>query len=144
MEYADSAAVAEAMLDETANCRFIWMPEAVELLGEYEANRDKYPDFRSFMPRLTQWCAETVEQMDTIRARREAEAEVLREKALKVVAIEPFGNGAQDVDPALTELTIRFDRPLVGGDTPLDWGREGRLRGSNLATWLVIPKIRPL
>ena len=52
--------------------------------------------------------------MDTIRARREAEAEVLREKALKVVAIEPFGNGAQDVDPALTELTIRFDRPLVG------------------------------
>ena len=114
MEYADSAAVAEAMLDETANCRFIWMPEAVELLGEYEANRDKYPDFRSFMPRLTQWCAETVEQMDTIRARREAEAEVLREKALKVVAIEPFGNGAQDVDPALTELTIRFDRPLVG------------------------------
>ena len=31
-----------------------------------------------------------------------------------MVAVEPFGNGAQDVDPNLTDITIRFDRPVIG------------------------------
>ena len=93
---------------------FVWMPEAVALLEEYAAHRDRYPDFAAVVPRVRSWCLETVGSLETLYARREAEREVRREQALKVVAVEPFGNGAQDADPALTELTIRFDRPLVG------------------------------
>lgn len=93
---------------------FVWMPEAVALLETYAASRSRYPDFGAFVPRVRSWCLETVGRMDTLYARRTAEREVRREQALKVVAVEPFGNGAQDVDPTLTELTIRFDRPLVG------------------------------
>lgn len=50
----------------------------------------------------------------SVVARREAEEERFKESCLKVVAIESFGNGAQDVDPDLTEITVRFDRPLTG------------------------------
>ncbi len=135
MEYADSAAVADALHDEISRCHFIWMPEAVELLGEYEADREKYPDFRSFMPRIVEWCKEVVAQMDTIRACRAAEAEILRERALKVVAIEPFGNGAQDVDPDLTEITIRFDRPLIGKDYAFAHGPGGKATGVKFTGW---------
>lgn len=93
---------------------FVWMPEAVALLEAYATRRDRYPDFAAFVPRVRSWCQETVGSMEALHARRAAEREVRREQALKVVAVEPFGNGAQEVDPALTELTIRFDRPLVG------------------------------
>ena len=76
MAYADSAAVADEMRDQVNRCRFIWMPEAVALLGEYEAHRDRYPDFRSFMPRVVEFFDETAARIDTIRARRTAEETV--------------------------------------------------------------------
>lgn len=134
MEHADSAAVARAMREEIGR-HFIWMPEAVELLGEYEANRDRYPDYRSFMPRVVEWCARTAAQFDTIRARREAEEERYKESCLKVVAVEPFGNGAQEVDPDLTEITIRFDRPLVGRGISFNYGPGGEKTVPSIIGW---------
>lgn len=113
MAHADSTAVNNEMLYQI-DCHFIWMPEAVELLGEYEANRDQYPDFRSFMPRVVEFCNEVSTQMNVIGRRREKEKAIRSGKVVHVVAVEPFGNGAQDVDPDLKEITIRFDRPLVG------------------------------
>lgn len=113
MEHADSTAVDNEIWNQI-NRHFIWMPEAVELLGEYEANRDKYPDFRSFTPRIVEFFNEVSTQMNVIERRREKEKAIRNGKLVHVVAIEPFGNGAQDVDPDLTEITIRFDRPLVG------------------------------
>lgn len=113
MEHADSVAVDNEMQYQI-NRHFIWMPEAVELLGEYEANRDKYPDFRSFTPRVVEFCNEISGQTDRLRQRRAREKAIRTGKVLHVVAIEPFGNGAQDVDPNLTEITIRFDRSVLG------------------------------
>ncbi|SUE33286.1 DUF4932 domain-containing protein [Rikenella microfusus] len=124
MEQADTAAVDKEMWMQIGR-RFIWMPEAVELLGEYEADREKYPDFRSFTPRIAEFCNETAAQIDTIRARRAAEKERMKANALHVIAIEPFGNGAQDVDPKLTEITIRFDKPLVGRGYAFNAGPGG-------------------
>lgn len=113
MAHADSTAVNNEMLYQIDR-HFIWMPEAVELLGEYEANRDKYPDFRSFTPRVVEFCNEVSTQMSVIERKREKEKAIRSGKVLHVVAVEPFGNGAQDVDPDLTDITIRFDRPVVG------------------------------
>lgn len=121
---ADSATIAREMWEQIDR-HFVWMPEAVELLGEYEADREKYPDFRSFTPRIAEFCNETAAQIDTIRARRAAEKERMKANALHVIAIEPFGNGAQDVDPKLTEITIRFDKPLVGRGYAFNAGPGG-------------------
>ncbi len=115
MEHADTAAVDKEMWMQIG-CRFIWMPEAVALLGEYEAHRDRYPDFRSFVPRIVAFCDEISARPDVLERRRaeEKQAMIRSGRVLDVVAVEPFGNGAQDVDPSLTEITIRFNRPLVG------------------------------
>lgn len=113
MEHADSAAVDNEIWAQIGR-HFIWMPEAVELLGEYEANRDKYPDFRSFTPRIAEFCNELVTNRNVIEERRKKEKAIRSGRVVHVVAVEPFGNGAQDVDPDLTEITIRFDRSLVG------------------------------
>jgi len=37
-------------LDEDAGNGFVWTKELSDLLGTYEANRDKYPTFESFFP----------------------------------------------------------------------------------------------
>ncbi len=113
MEHADSAAVDNEMQYQI-NSHFIWMPEAVEILGEYEAERDKYPDFRSFMPRIVAFCNDLSGQMEVLQERRAREKAIRTGQILHVVAVEPFGNGAQDVDPNLTDITIRFDRPVIG------------------------------
>lgn len=113
MAHADSAAVDNEMQYQVDR-HFIWMPEAVALLGEYEADREKYPDFRSFAPRIVEFCSGITPKMDSLEERRKVEKAIRTGQVLHVAAIEPFGNGAQDVDPALTEITIRFDRPLVG------------------------------
>lgn len=134
MEHADSATVARAMREEIGR-HFVWMPEAVELLGEYEADRDRYPDYRSFMPRVVEWCGRTAAQFDTILARRAAEEERYKESCMKVVAIEPFGNGAQNVDPELTEITIRFDRPLVGRGISFNYGPGGETTFLPISGW---------
>lgn len=113
MAHADSVAVDKEMWYQIGR-HFIWMPEAVELLGEYEANRDKYPDFLSFTPRIVEFSNDISTNIDAIRQRRKKEKAIRSGQVLHVKAIEPFGNGAQDVDPNLTEITIRFDRPLIG------------------------------
>lgn len=123
LAHGDSTAAA-ADIREQVNRHFIWMPEAVALLGEYESQRDRYPDFHSFVPRVLAFCRETGAGIDTIRARRAGENQELRAKALHAT-VESFENGAQDVDPGLTEITIRFDRPLVGRGYSFGYGPGG-------------------
>jgi len=36
---------------------FLWTPQLAELLARYEKQRDKYPDFESFMPRVVEFFA---------------------------------------------------------------------------------------
>lgn len=44
----------DALLASDIRTGFVWMPQTVELLGEYEANRGKYPTFASFLPRAAE------------------------------------------------------------------------------------------
>lgn len=127
MAHADSATVNREMQYQVDR-HFIWMPEMVALLGEYEANRDKYPDFRSFTPRVVEFCNEVTTKMGVIEQRREKEKAIRTGQVLHVKAIEPFGNGAQDVDPNLKEITIRFDRELVGRGYAFNPGPGGEAK----------------
>ena len=42
-------------LDEDAGNGFVWTKELSDLLGTYEANRDKYPTFESFFPAIVEF-----------------------------------------------------------------------------------------
>lgn len=87
------------------NGGFIWVDEIVALFGAYEENRDMYPNFKSFMPFIEGYFTD-------LSNRIELKSETFEKLVPNVTRIVQFENGAQDVDPALSELTIEFDKLL--------------------------------
>lgn len=85
------------------NLGFMWLPELIQLLEEYEADRATYPDIDSFTPRLVEFYQEVAagigEKIATMPA---------------VAGIGPLENGAQDVDPNTSEIHIYFTQPMEG------------------------------
>lgn len=84
---------------------FLWTQELSDVLGEYEADRAKYPDLESFAPRLVTFFKQYAESF----AKRRKE---LARKRPKVVSTVP-ANGAKEVDPGLTVFKVVFDRPML-------------------------------
>lgn len=79
---------------------FTWVPALAEALREYQADRERYPTLDAFVPRLAQ----------VLEAELPA-LEASRPPAPLLIASSPE-DGALAVDPALTELTFTFDRPM--------------------------------
>jgi hypothetical protein len=99
---------------------FLWTRDFSDLLGEYEANRERYPTFDDFMPRVVAFFDEQVPIIEQrLEKQRAAAPHVVR-------AIPP--DGAEGVDPALAAITIAFDRPMKESWSFMlspDLGREG-------------------
>lgn len=79
---------------------FLWMEELVDLVSQYQNERDKYPTFADFMPRIVEFYNTYVDEFEALIA-----------KLPKVVKTEP-PVGATNVDPATQELKVYFDRPM--------------------------------
>jgi hypothetical protein len=93
-----------ATQDEWAN-GFVWMGGLSDLLGEYEAHRDKYPTLEAFAPRLVAFFNDYAKKLP-------AKSGAANAKPPKVVSISP-ANGATDVDPSLGTIEVVFDRPMI-------------------------------
>jgi len=87
---------------------FLWIEELVELLGRYEKERDKYPTLDDFMPEIVKM------QNTLVTDEYIAELQKQEENRPKVTTTNP-PNGAKDVDPSITEITVTFDRPMERG-----------------------------
>lgn len=85
---------------------FLWTAGLDSLLGEYSANRDKYPSLRSFYPHIIEFFDSVGTHIDRIKAD-------YLSLCPKVVAVSPDVNGREDVDPSITELKIVLDRPIL-------------------------------
>ncbi len=79
---------------------FKWIGELSEVLADYESQRKQYPSLEGFMPRIVRFFEGYADRYDDLVA-----------KAPKVVSMTP-PNGATDVDPALAEIKVVFDRPM--------------------------------
>ncbi|MGB6133138.1 MAG: DUF4932 domain-containing protein [Acidobacteriaceae bacterium] len=84
---------------------FFWMDSLVDLLQKYEAQRDKYPTFTSFLPRV-------VEFYQRLAPRATQEYALYQSHGAHVANMKPFTNHEQDVDPAVSVITIVLDKPL--------------------------------
>jgi hypothetical protein len=84
---------------------FLWTDQLVAALADYQANRAQYPDLSGFMPRIAALYERIAPGIDQLKSDFES-------RCAHVDAIEPFANGALDVDPSITEMRIRFDKPL--------------------------------
>ena len=83
---------------------WFWVEELSNLYAEYEANRQTYPTFGSFMPRVIAYWDSLPERVPAMIHRYDAQRP-------KLVSLS-IDNGSQAVDPGLREITVRFDRPV--------------------------------
>jgi Domain of unknown function (DUF4932)/Bacterial Ig-like domain len=107
---------AEKQLKWDTSKSFIWMEAFDALLADYRLDRKKYPTFDLFMPRVIAFFDALAPTMDgrmaAINKARESKLRQMAANSPKIVAIVP-PDGATDVDPALTEITITFDRAML-------------------------------
>jgi hypothetical protein len=93
-------AEAAAQLRQEVGRGFFWTPELSNLLLGYERSRQQYPTLEAYMPVIVRFFEDLAKSIDD-RLNRFPH----------VVRVTP-ANGATDVDPAITELRIEFDRPM--------------------------------
>lgn len=97
----DGRAAARKEIREQHDSGFKWIGALSKLLAEYESDRKRYRTFEAFMPRVVEFFNEYAGRYEASVAR-----------APKVVSMTP-ANGATDVDPSLTRITVTFDRPMM-------------------------------
>jgi hypothetical protein len=97
---------------------FVWIDELSVLLGTYENSRKAYPTFRSLMPLVAGYYTDLAKRIDD-------KVGDFSRKQPKVVAIDAFTNGAQDVDPKIRQITFTFDKPLSGKGRSINLGSSG-------------------
>ncbi|MCE5229169.1 DUF4932 domain-containing protein [bacterium] len=88
-------------LKEEVSRGFTWTPGLVDLFDEYQKDRAKYPTLESFFPRVVEFFNEYSKKTPD------------KTKPM-VVELIP-ADGANNVDPAMTELRVTFDRPMGPG-----------------------------
>ena len=114
----DRAAYHQEIVTQKAR-GFIWIDELSVLLGVYENSRSAYPTFRSFVPIISGYYADLAKRIDD-------KITDFGERQPKIASIKQFKNGDQNVDPKLNEITIVFDRPLLGNGYSFNLGELGR------------------
>jgi hypothetical protein len=120
---------------------FLWTEELSNLLGEYEAQRDRYPTLEAFAPRLVSFFNEYAKGFGEQQA-------LLAAKRPKVVSMTP-ANGARNVDPGLKAITVVFDRTMknswamVGGGPHYPETTGKPHYDAKRTTWTVPVKLKP-
>ncbi|MEP6779523.1 MAG: DUF4932 domain-containing protein [Gemmatimonadaceae bacterium] len=100
----DGVAAARTETQLQRGLGFVWMDELVEVLGEYESQRAKYPTFSAFSPRLVAFYDSLAPRI--IRVRESFEKNQPR------IIKTSIANAANDVSPALRQLVLTFDKPV--------------------------------
>lgn len=98
---------------------FFWMPELCDLLRAYESNRNRYPTFDSFMPRVGQFYGALATKMGP-------EIAAYQKSCPHVIGIKPFANHSQDVNPSVKRITVDFDKPLKPTQYSINYGSGGK------------------
>jgi hypothetical protein len=99
----EGKAAAKAEIKRQHGRGFIWTGDLSKLLKKYESDRKRYKTLDDFMPKVIAF-------FNGYEGRQKSAAG----KAPTVVSMTP-ANGANDVDPNLTEITVVFDRPMKDG-----------------------------
>jgi hypothetical protein len=103
---------AVATLASEAERGFVWVDELAALLGVYHASPQLFPSFTSLLPTLAVYFADLAPRTAALAAHYDA---AHRPRLLST----SVPTGATDVDPAITELRFRFDRPMDARHHPM-------------------------
>lgn len=110
-------AAARSELLRQRNQGFLWIDEVYALLDRYERERSVYGDFEAFFPHVAEYFRQLAPRMPAVLAADEA-------RRPTVVSVTP-PNGSTSVDPATSQISIRFDRPMRANAWALVPGPRG-------------------
>lgn len=96
---------------------FMWIEELVNSLSAYEKNRDKFPRLRDYMP-------EVVKLQNSLSPKK-LQADFYKNCA-RIVSTS-IKNNSKNVDPNITCIVIRFDRPMNIRYNGTSYGKQGKL-----------------
>lgn len=98
---------------------FIWIEDLVSSLDSFQKNRKQFSSFKDFMPELinafghfSENKLKYIEKYDAYRP--------------KILRIEEFENESQNVDAALTTITIHFSEIMLGHGYSINYGELGK------------------
>lgn len=121
---------------------FLWTEELSTLLADYETHREQYPTLESFSPRLVAFFKGYSKDF----ASKQASLAANRPKVLWMCPT----NGDSKVDVSVTNLRVRFDRPmqdgswsLVGDQSQCPQGTGSPRYDAARTTWTVPIKLKP-
>jgi len=114
-----------AIARETEQCGFRWTRELSDALGEYEADRERYPTLEVLVPRI----AVVMEAAATRQAEQAAAAEEHR-RAWRQRTPELSPELEQEVEHGLADALIRIERALAAPDEPGGPDARARVRES--------------
>ncbi len=83
---------------------FYWVEGLSDLFGTYEKERAQYPTLEAFMPNVVKFFNEVAPKVGEMQRQYDG-------RRPRIVEMN-IHNGSQDVDPNLTEIRVRFDRPM--------------------------------
>jgi len=95
---------ARRAIESERNNSFLWIADLTDLLATYEKQRDTYPTLETFMPNVVRFFNDAPPRFAELKRQYD-------ESRPKVVSIS-IANHSQDVDPSLTQILIKFDRPM--------------------------------
>lgn len=119
MDHSKDSVAAEREMQYQQSIGFLWIRDLVTLLGNYEANRNRYPTLESFMPEIAKFYKQTATDIPVIISN-------YKKKQPHVASIAPFSNGSKNVDPLTTEVKITFDKQLAGKGYSINFGQSGK------------------
>lgn len=87
---------------------YVWMGRAVAFMDAFYADRERYPHFGDFMPRIVEFYNQTSRDIEAI-------AKEVRNRAPRVVEVTPVIGSTVRADTLPSEVVVRFSEPMQGG-----------------------------
>lgn len=104
-------------INEQLSLGYLWVEDLLSEIEEYDKKRTEYPTLESYMPRIIDAFQTYPQKIDIYREKYDA-------KRPKVISISEFSNKDKNVSSLLKNITINFDKPLIGGGISINPGKQ--------------------
>ena len=98
---------------------YLWINDLLNELEKYDRERTVYPTLESYMPLI-------IDAFHTYPQKIDIYIEEFDAKRPKVVSISEFSNNDRNVSSLLKNITINFDKPLLGEGISINPGKQNK------------------
>ncbi len=106
-------------INEQLSLGYLWIEDVLNEIEEYDKKRKEYPTLESYMPTI-------IDAFQTYPHKIAIYREKIDAKRPQVVSISEFSNMDRNVSSLLKNVTINFDKPLLGQGISINPGKQNK------------------